>query len=185
MDDDHTEAFITDIVPLLLDQHGKQVIVLSHVERITERLRKLNGSRQVKFYHYESYEREGPTITEQVKLKQLLADIRSAARGNEQNRKFAVDRIRVLIEHFIRELHLQVVGIPTPSPQYDRASANELLPLFRTITGTTQQEYVSLQDSVRFCDPAHHTQVGYSVPVQSNIQPHIDKLENLIGKYGL
>jgi hypothetical protein len=33
MDDDHTEAFITDIVPLLLDQHGKQVIVLSHVAR--------------------------------------------------------------------------------------------------------------------------------------------------------
>ena len=32
---------------------------------------------------------------------------------------------------------------------------------------------------------AHHTQVGYSVPVQSNIQPHIDKLENLIKKYGL
>ena len=185
MDDDHTEAFITDIVPLLLDQHGKQVIVLSHVKRITERLRELNGSRQVKLYHYESYEREGPTITEQVKLQQLLAEIRGAARGNEQNRKFAVDRIRVLIEHFIRELHLQVMGVPAPSPQYDRASAKELLPLFRTITGTTQQEYVSLQDTMRFCDPAHHTQVGYSVPVQSNIQPHVDRLENLIKKYGL
>lgn len=43
MDDDHTEAFIADIIPHLLDDHGKQVIVLSHVKRITERLRELNG----------------------------------------------------------------------------------------------------------------------------------------------
>jgi DNA repair exonuclease SbcCD ATPase subunit len=184
MDDGHTEAFISDIVPHLLDDHGKQVIVLSHVKRITERLRKLNGARQVKIYHYESYERAGPTITEQIALQILLAEIKGAARGNEQNRKYCVDRIRVLIEHFVRELHLSVMGVPAPQ-QYDRATAAELLPLFRTITGTTQQEHVGLRDTVGFCDPAHHTQVGYSVPVQSNIQPHIDRLEGLLRKYDL
>jgi energy-coupling factor transporter ATP-binding protein EcfA2 len=184
MDDDHTEAFISDIVPHLLDNHGKQVIVLSHVKRITERLRELNGARQVKLYHYESYERTGPTVTEQIALQMLLAEIKGAARGNEQNRKYCVDRIRVLIEHFVRELHLSLMGIPAPL-QYDRATAAQLLPLFQTITGTTPQEHVGLRDTVRFCDPAHHTQVGYSVPVQSNIQPHIDRLEGLLRKYGL
>jgi energy-coupling factor transporter ATP-binding protein EcfA2 len=184
MDDGHTEAFISDIVPHLLDDHGKQVIVLSHVKRITERLRELNGARQVKLYHYESYERLGPTITEQIPLQMLLAEIKGAARGNEQNRKYCVDRIRVLIEHFVRELHLNQMGVPAPS-QYDRATAAQLLPLFQTITGTTPQEHVGLRDTVRFCDPAHHTQVAYSVPVLSNIQPHIDRLEGLLRKYGL
>jgi energy-coupling factor transporter ATP-binding protein EcfA2 len=184
MDDDHTEAFISDIVPHLLDNLGKQVIVLSHVKRITERLRELNGARRVKLYHYESYERTGPTVTEQIALRMLLAEIKGAARGNEQNRRYCVDRLRVLIEHFVRELHLSLMGIPAPS-RYDRATAAELLPLFQTITGTTQQEHVGLRDTVRFCDPAHHTQVGYSVPVQSNIQPHIDRLDGLLQKYGL
>ena len=152
--------------------------------RITERLRELNGARQVKLYHYESYERTGPTVTEQIALQMLLAEIKGAARGNEQNREYCVDRIRVLIEHFVRELHLSLMGVPAPS-QYDRATAAQLLPLFQTIAGTTPQEHVGLRDTVRFCDPAHHTQVGYSVPVQSNIQPHIDRLDGLLRKYGL
>jgi hypothetical protein len=184
MDDGHAEAFISDIVPHLLDGHRKQVIVLTHVKRITERLRELNGARQVKLYHYESYERLSPTITEQIPLQMLLAEIKGAARGNEQNRKYCVDRIRVLIEHFVRELHLKQMHVPAPS-QYDRATAAQLVPLFQTITGTTPQEHVGLRDTVRFCDPAHHTQVGYSVPVASNIQPHIDRLDGLLRKYGL
>jgi hypothetical protein len=184
MDDDHAEAFVTDIVPHLLDHHGKQVIVLSHVKRITDRLRELNGARAVRLYHYESYNRTGPDVTEQIRLRMLLAEIQGAARGNERNREYAVDRMRVLIENFIRELHLSQMGIPVPA-QYDRATAKELLPLFQQITGTTQQEHVNLRDIVRFCDPAHHTQPGYAVPVLANIQPHIDRLNGLIQKYRL
>lgn len=185
MDDDHTEAFIADVVPHLLDQHGKQVIVLSHVKRITERLRELNGARALKLYHYDSYARGGPTITEQIALQKLLTEIKGAAKGNEENRAYAVDRIRVLSERFIRDLHLQVMGIPASSPTYDRATASQLLPLFQTITGTLPTEHAGLRDTVQFCDPAHHTQVGYAVPTLSNIQPHIGRMEQLLKKYGM
>ncbi len=185
MDDDHTEAFIADVVPHLLDDHGKQVIVLSHVKRITERLRELNGSRAMKVYHYDSYARGGPAITEQIAVQKLLTEIKGAAKGNEENRAYAVDRIRVLSERFIRELHLQIMGVPAPSPTYDRASAKELLPLFQSITGTLPSEHAGLRDTVHFCDPAHHTQVGYAVPTLPNIQPHISRLETLLKKYGM
>ena len=77
------------------------------------------------------------------------------------------------------------MGVPAPSPQFDRATASQLLPLFQTIKGTTPQEHVGLRDTVQFCDPAHHTQVGYTVPVLSNIQPHIDRLETMLKKYRL
>jgi DNA repair exonuclease SbcCD ATPase subunit len=185
MDDDHIEAFIADVVPHLLDDHGKQLIVLSHVKRITERLRELNAARPLKLFHYDSYERGGPAITEQVALQKLLSEIKGASRGNEENRSYAVDRIRVLTEYFIRELHLGVMGVPAPSPRYDRATAKDLLPLFQAITGTTPAELAGLRDTVQFSDPAHHTEVGYAVPIRANIQPHIDRLENLMRKYGL
>jgi hypothetical protein len=50
------------------------------------------------------------------------------------------------------------------------------------LDGTT---LVGLWITVGFSDPAHHTEVGYSVPVSSNIIPHLQRLEGLIKKYGL
>jgi hypothetical protein len=184
MDDDHAEAFIADIVPHLMTDHGKQVLVLSHVKRVTDRLRELNQNRLTRLYHLDTFDRTGPTITEQIRLRMVLAEIKGAARGNESNREYAVDRLRVLVEHFIREAHLRITGQPTP-PRFDRSNASQLLPLFQTIAGTTQQEHAGLRDTVGFCDPAHHTEVGYSVPLSSNIQPHIDRLEGLLNKYQL
>jgi hypothetical protein len=182
MDDIHAEAFIADLVPHLLDDHHKQVIVLSHTQAIVDRLRSLNQHRDCRVYHFESYDRAGPQITEQIRLAMLLADIKGAVKGNERNREYAIDRIRVLAEQFIRELHLKVTGAPLPA-QYDRAMAKELLPLFRTIPNTTQPEFAGLKDTIQFSDPAHHTQAGYSVPVRANIDPHISRLEQLLTKY--
>jgi hypothetical protein len=184
MDDGHAEAFIADIVPHLLDDHGKQVIVLSHTQKIVDRLRSLNQNRHCRVYHFEAYDRSGPTLTEQIRLPMLLGEIKGAVKGNERNREYAIARIRVLAEHFIRELHLKIMGVP-PSVQYDRATAKELLPLFRTITGTTQQEHAGLRDTIEFSDPSHHTEVGYSVPVRTNIDPHISRVEQLMKKYAL
>jgi hypothetical protein len=184
MDDIHAEAFIADLVPHLLDDQHKQVVVLSHTQAIIDRLRALNQHRDCRVYHFEAYDRAGPLITEQARLPMLLGDIKGAVRGNERNREYAIDRIRVLVEQFIRELHLNVTGAPAPA-QYDRATAKDLLPLFRTIPNTTQQEFVGLRDTVQFSDPAHHTQAGYSVPVRANIDPHISRLEQLLIKYAL
>jgi hypothetical protein len=184
MDDVHNEAFIADIVPALLDDHSKQVIVLSHTQSLTERLRNLNSERYTRVYHIDDYSRTGPTFTEQVGLRMLLANVKAAAKGNERNRQYAVDRVRVLTEHFIRELHLMKVGAPAPMI-YDRASASALLPLFRTIPDTTPQEYAGLKDTCVFSDPAHHTEVGYTIPVRSNIDSHINRLEQLMKRHGL
>ena len=184
MDDGHAEAFIADIIPHLLDDHKKQVIVLSHTKKITDRLRQLNQDRLTRLYHFESYERNGPVLIEQAGLKMLIAEISGAIRGNESNREYAVDRIRVLVEKVIREVFLIQEGIPVPNT-YDRAKLSELLALFRSIRGTTPMEHAGMQDTIRFCDPAHHTEVGYTVPVMSNIEPHLNRLKTLISRYAV
>ena len=184
MDDDHAEAFIANVVPHLLDVHGKQVVVLSHVRTVTDRLRAINLHRPIRQYHYENFRQDGPIIVHQARLQQMLASITGAATGNDDNRQYAVDQLRVLIEAAVRELHLKQTGTTAPA-KFDAANPGELLTLFQSIPGTQQSEHVSLKDTVRFCDPAHHTQVGYSVPLHSNIQPHIDRVKGLMKKYSL
>ncbi len=76
------------------------------------------------------------------------------------------------------------VGTPAPA-KYDNATTGELLKLFRTIPDTTPQEHGALGDTVGFADPAHHSQVGYSTPLVTAINPHIDRVAGLLKKYGL
>jgi hypothetical protein len=184
MDDDHSEAFVSGVVPYLLDTSGKQLVILSHVKGMVDRLRQLNNNRRVRHYHIENYDANGPVIVHQIRLARALAEIKGAAAGNEDNRKFAIDRLRVLLEEFIRELHLKVVGSP-PSDKYDTANSGELATLYRSIPGTTPDEYTRLKDTIGFCDPAHHTQAGYPTPIKSQIQPHIDRVEGIMKVHGL
>jgi hypothetical protein len=114
----------------------------------------------------------------------MLSHIKGCAQGNVANREHAVDRLRVLIEILIRELHLLRVGTPAPE-KYDNATTGDLLKLFRTIPGTTPQEHAGLADTVGFADPAHHSQVGYSAPLATAITPHIDRVSGLLKRFGL
>lgn len=184
MDDDHAEAFIAQVIPHLLDEHGKQVVVLSHVRSVTDKLRALNLHRSAQLFHYENYLQTGPVIVLQARLQQQLAEIKGAASGNEANRQYAVDRLRVLVEEFVRELHLVKTG-SLPPAAYDSASSGPLLALFRSIPGTTPEDHAGMKDTVGFCDPAHHSQAGYAPPQRTAIQPHIDRISGLIKKYGL
>jgi energy-coupling factor transporter ATP-binding protein EcfA2 len=184
MDDDHTEAFIAQVVPHLLDKRGKQIVVLSHVKNVIDKLRNLNIERDIRHYHYENFELGGPVIVRQLRLQQMLAEIKGATNGNEANRLYAVDRLRVLLEAFIRELHLQKTGQPAPIG-LDTANSGALTDLFRAIPDTEPTEHAGMKDTVRFCDPAHHTQTGYTAPLKSNIQPHIDRVSGMMKKYGL
>jgi hypothetical protein len=184
MDDDHAEAFLSTMVPHLIDGCGKQVIVLSHVQNITDRLQTINLSRPHRYFHLDNYAQSGPIVTEQARIAKMLAHIKGCAQGNVANREHAVDRLRVLIELLIRELHLTKVGTPAPA-KYDNAPTGELLKLFRTIPSTTPQEHSGLADTVGFSDPAHHSQVGYSTPLTTAINPHIDRVSSLLKRYGL
>ena len=184
MDDDHAEAFISTVVPALSDDHKKQVILLSHERRLIDRIRDLNKSRNAVVYHYDEYEMAGPSITQQVSLAVMLAEVKGLAKGNEANRSQAVDKLRKLGEQFIRDLHLKVTGKPVP-PELDNAQPSQLLDLFRNIPGTKPSEHDGLKDTFGFASPAHHQQPGYSVPVTTNITPHISRLETLMKGYKL
>jgi len=184
MDDAHCEAFISSVIPDLCDKYQRQVVILSHEKRLIDRIRDLNKTRDTLVYHYDDYEKTGPSITEQVNLAVMLREVEGLAKGNEPNRSQAVDKLRKLVEQFIRELHLKQTGQPAP-PQYDSAKPSELLDLFRQIPDTLPEEHHRLKDTVEFAAPAHHQPSGYSVPLRTNITPHTDRLRTLMTKYKL
>jgi energy-coupling factor transporter ATP-binding protein EcfA2 len=184
MDDDHSEALLASFIPHLINNCGKQVIVLSHVERITDRLRELNVGTPMRHYHLSQFLHSGPILVEQNRIAKTLSQIKTWSQGNNDNRESAMERLRELIELLIRELYLRERGIPMPS-QYDKANPRTLLGIFRTLAVTTAQENAGLEDSIGFTDPSHHTEVGYTTPVATRIAPHINRVENLLRKYAL
>jgi hypothetical protein len=90
----------------------------------------------------------------------------------------------VVTERLIRELHLLKTGSPL-GPEYSDAAGPRLLKVFRGLPGTTPQEDRGLQDTVRFSDPAHHTEVGWQTPTQQQIEPHIQRLQQIANQHGL
>ena len=155
MDDQHCESFIANVIGKLLEDHEKQVIVLSHLGAVTDRIRVLQQHRPILRYRIDQYDRHGPSITTYHRLDRELREICNLTEGNEDNRKLAVQRLRPLIEHIVRELHLKETGTRLDS-SYSNVTAPELLRAFQRIPNTTPQEYQGLRDTVNFADPSHH-----------------------------
>jgi len=184
MDEDHCESFIINVIPRLLDAHSRQVLVFSHLQFITDRIRETNCARKLLYYRIEDYQQTGPVVRPHVPLKREFRGLRQLACGNEEHRELAVDRLRVVTERLIRELYLLKTGSPL-GPEYSDAAAPRLLKVFGELPGTTPQDHQGLHHTVRFSDPAHHTEVGWQTPTQQQIEPHIQRLQQIANRYGL
>ncbi len=182
MDDDHHEAFLLKVVPELLDDFKRQVIVLTHLEHTADRLRNLNYDRCPLYYKIDKLQPEGPQISEYVKLKEELRAVRTLAAGNEKNRKLAADRVRIICETIMREAHIKIVHSEMPD-RYRNGSS--MLSQFRTLPGIDARTCQNLADSIGWSDPSHHTDPDWQVPDMGSINLHIDRLFSIIDTLGL
>jgi hypothetical protein len=184
MDDEHCESFMGNVIGKVLEEHEKQLIVLTHLDAITDRIRMLHRHRRVLRYRIDHYDHSGPSIATYDPLDRELREIGSLADGNEDNRKLAVQKLRPVIERIVRELHLKETGTPLDE-SYANATAAELLGAFQKIPNTTAQEHQRLRDTVTFASPSHHTEEGWQVPTKPQIMPHVDRLRQLARTKGL
>ncbi|MBL0848797.1 MAG: hypothetical protein EU981_01665 [Candidatus Liberibacter ctenarytainae] len=181
MDDTHTESFIKKVIPKLIDDHNKQVIVLSHTTKFTNRLNKLYDS---SLYHFTDYGSQGPKLIPATSLNNDIQKIKDLNEGSEDDRKSAHRELRLLIEKFIHKLYF-VKNKKLLPPKYNMATANKLLEVFNEIEGTTEKHYLILKDTVQFSNKAHHYGLDYSAPHKEAIETHIDDLEKIIKYYSL
>jgi len=184
LDEDHCETLMIDLLPRLLDDHARQVLFFSHLRGITDRIRALNLPRAPLYYSIESYGQSGPVVVQHLPLIREFKEVRDLARGNEGSRSLAVDRLRLIVERLVRELHLLLTGTPLP-PEYDHATAPALLRVFKALPGTTPAEHQGLAHTVQFSDPSHHTETNWQVPTAQQIEPHIQRLQQIANHHGL
>ena len=182
MDDEHHEAFLIKVVPELLDDFGRQVIVLTHLQHTADRLRNLNYDRCPLYYKFDKLQIDGPQLSEYIQLKEELRSVRALASGNEQNRKLAVDRVRILCETIMREAHIKLVHTEMPDRYRD---GNSMLSQFRNLPGIDAKTSQGLADSIGWSDPSHHTDPTWQVPEMGSINIHVDRLFGIINKLEL
>ncbi|MFC2054332.1 AAA family ATPase [Chloroflexota bacterium] len=182
MDDDHHEAFLLKVVPELLDDFDRQVIVLTHLKHTADRLRNLNYDRCPLYYKFDNLQPGGPQISEYIQLKEELRAVRSLAAGNEDNRKLAVDRVRPICETIMREAHIKIVHSEMPDRYRDGRS---MLSQFRILPGIDTRSCQNLADSIGWSDPSHHTDPTWQVPDTGSINLHVDRLYSIINNLDL
>lgn len=185
MDDEHTESFILDIVPYLIEGEGVQVVVLTHLTAIADRLHEEHYHLRHLYYHFDSLSADGVRLSESYVIQDEIRRIKELmASDNEACRALAVDRIRVLCEHIMRGAYLQEHGKPLPE-DYAVATASQLLIPFSKLACVSPRKKQGIKATVKWSDPAHHTDKTWQVPSTSNIEPHLHRLEKITKDLGL
>lgn len=172
MDEDHCETLIIEIMKELIETKQLQVIVLSHTKGLIDKMRETYYSRLPLSLMISEFNSNGPVVLSAETLSDILNHAKKYADGNEANRRLAVKIIRRAVESLIREVCLKN-NSQSPS---DTATASAMLPFFRSCSATTPVQAEGLQQTIAFCDPSPHTQVGWAPPPSTQIVPHIDRV---------
>jgi hypothetical protein len=180
MDDDHCQALIVDVVKALLDR-GTQVVIFSHVQGLVDSVWETYYALQPLRLRIEDFAKSGPTIDVAETLQDTIRRASQLAAGNEENRRLAVKVVRRAVELLIRGACRHTGSTPPPHD----ANPNNMLPYFRSCTGTTPAQHQGLAETVRFANPGPHTQVGWAVPIATQIVPHIDRIRQTARQLGL
>jgi len=175
MDDDHCEALVVDVVNELLAIPNLQLIILSHVQGLADSIWERYLHLQPLRLRISGFRREGPIIEEAETIQGCLNRARHLSQGNEDNRRLALGCLRRGAELMIRAV---CRSTNSPSPP-DDARARQMIPFFRICLGTTAQQGNDLSNTIGFADPAPHTEVGWAVPTQPQILPHIDRVQTM------
>ena len=185
MDEEHTESFIINVVPDLVEQRGIQVIALTYLKPIAARLRECNYHLNHCCYRFADMTESGSHLCQHYLIKDEIKQIRHLMTGgDEDSRSLAVDRIRVLCEHIIREAHLVENGAPLPD-EFLSARASELFKPLNSLKRLNQKQKQAIVTAVKWADPSHHTDKTWQVPSTSNIQPHLNQIENIVKELGI
>lgn len=186
LDDEHIEAFKETVIRELIENHDRQLIVMTHIQPVADSLRHLYRSKGPKYYHISQYCDCGLSLKECFHIKDDIMQLKAmASSDNDNNRIECRGRLRVVCEKIIKELYRIEKGCEIP-PKYRKSSVtwNSLKPLCSK-TSMTTEEFNSLNETVGFSDPQHHDDLTIQPPTDSQLHPHIDKLKNFSEQKGI
>lgn len=182
MDDEHHESFLINVVPELIGNRSRQVVVLTHLKPTADRLRNLNYESRPVYYKFDKLISVGPQIKQYIVFKDETDQIQDLLVGNEASRSIAVAQTRILCEIIMREMYAKTHHTPMPD---ELQSPRQMQQVFRKLKGVTQGHAKQILDTIDWSDPSHHTDPTWQTPDSSDIKLHLDRLQSIISSLKL
>jgi len=178
------ERLLGPVLSRLLDEHQKQLIVLTHLQNLADRLRYGNERRQPMYYRFLPFSDQGIQVQPFNRLRSLSQSIRYRARSDEIERSVACQRLRTFVEHLIKAIYQAETGQAVPR-EYEDRTGTDLVILLESLYGFPRPDLDYLRDSILFGVQPSHDDPTWHPPDTQMIAHRMDRLEQIGRNHGL
>lgn len=185
-DSEHRDAFHSVILEKLLDEHAKQVIVLTHIESFAENIYYGNLSRRSPaYYTVTKYDHEGVSFAKESQLHKQRQKIRRLLKGDSEERDSASQEFSPFVEKLAKAVYRSVTEEPIP-PTHRAASGPDLIDLFESIPQVSEEHMDQLRANWNFgTKPRHDDPEQSRIPERDELARRIEQLETIGRKHGV
>lgn len=183
-DDELRERFLGSAVSRLLDELGKQVIVLTHLRNLADRLRYGNERRRPLYYRFLPFSHQGIQVQPFNRLQSNSQEIRRRARGDDIERSVACQRLRTFVEHIIKAMYQAETGRAVPL-EYEDRTGSDLVILLESIPGFPGPDLDYIRECIMFAVQPSHDDPAWHPPDTQIIAQRMDRLEQIGRNHGL
>lgn len=165
-DDEHEDKFV-DVLRCLIEEEGKQIIVLTHkgnwADRVCDGFRSMNGYR----YNINGYEKNGPVIAEREwatlenrikEVKAIVADVSAPPERIQQ----AEEELRIIACQLAEKIALSKLNQIRSAHKMNSSDVRSIL----ISAGAPTKETDDLYAVCSSADDAHHAPTTYQPSVQ-------------------
>lgn len=184
LDDELRENFLGSALSRLLENHGKQIIVLTHIRNLADRLRYGNERREPLYYQFSSFAERAIRVRATNQLQVNSQYIRKRARGDDLERSVACQRLRTFVEHVTKAIYQAQTTHALPA-EYENRTGADLIVLLESISGFPSPDLDHMRESVLFGVPASHDDPEWHPPLTQAIARQMDRLEQIVRNHGL
>jgi len=177
-DDEHREQLISLVVKELIEEHSKQVIIMTHLHNVADRLKYAYAHSEPLYHELEPFSSSGITHKPRNPLRAWAQQIIKFAKGDDTQRDIACYLIRKWCEHLTKAIFQVSTGHVIPI-QYESATGSYLISLLHTIPNFPERDFTYINDSINFGVRPSHDDPEWTPPDKDSIIHRMDRLKQI------
>ena len=177
-DDEHREQLISNVVKKMIEEHSKQVIIMTHLHNVADRLKYAYAHLEPLYHELEPFSNSGISHKSRNHLRAGSHQIIEFSKGDNTQRDIACHLIRKWCEHLTKAI-FQISTSRAIPPQYESATGSYLISLLRTIPGFSEADFTYINDSINFGVQPSHDDPEWTSPDKDSIIHRMDRLKQI------
>ncbi len=183
-DDEHREQLISHVVKELIEEHSKQVIIMTHLYNFADRLKYAYAHLNPLYHELKPFSDSGISHKPRNYLRALSHRIIEFSKEDNTGRDVACHLIRKWCEHLTKAIFQISTGRAIP-PQYESATGSYLISLLCTIPGFSEADFTYINDSINFGVQPSHDDPEWTSPDKDSIIHRMDRLKQIARNHNL